>query len=251
MPPAAAVVTEPGEEPQRGDRCETGMSKTTQVTVLLADGHAPARMGIKRAIEPHGLRVVAEASNADDAVRMAVAQEPDVCVLSVALAGSGIDAARQIREAVPATKIVMMTGAAREEDLFASLRAGADGYLLMSTPASRLPHAILGVVDGEAALPRSLTARLIVEFRERGTRRRLVLPSVDREVELTAREFDVLDRLRRRERTAEIAARLGVSEVTVRRHAASLLKKLGMPNRRSAIEMLERDERHELHSVRR
>src|ERR1700761_6458519 len=168
------------------------MAKRTQVTVLLGDGHSAARMGIKRAIECHDLSVVAEAANAEDALRMAVANEPDVCVLSVALPGSGIDAARQIREAVPATKVVRMTAAAREEDLFASLRAGADGYLLMSTPASRLPHAILGVVHGEAALPRSLTARLMVEFRERGTRRRLILPSVDREVELTGREFDVL-----------------------------------------------------------
>ena len=218
--------------------------------MLLADGHAPARAGIRGAIEPHGLRVVGEAATGEDAIRLAVARQPDICVLSVALSGNGIDTARQIKEAVPATKIVMMTATARDEDLFGALRAGADGYLLMGTPASRLPHAILGVLSGEAALPRSLTAWLILEFRERGTRRRLVLPSVDREVELTAREFEVLDRLRRRERTAEIAARLGISEVTVRRHTASLLKKLGMSNRRSAIEMLERDRRHELHSVR-
>jgi DNA-binding NarL/FixJ family response regulator len=119
----------------------------------------------------------------------------------------------------------------------------------MSTSASRLPHAIRGVARGEAALPRTLTARLIAEFRERGTRRRLNLPSGEAEVELTAREFEVLERLRKGERTAEIAARLGISEVTVRRHIASVLRKLGMPNRRSAIEMLERAEREELRSA--
>lgn len=210
--------------------------------VLLADGHAPTRAGIKRAIEPHGLRVVAEVSSAEEALSSAIAQRPDVCVLAVELPGGGIEAARMIKHALPSTKIVMMTAAARDEDLFASLRAGAQGYLPMSTSADRLPHAILGVVGGEAALPRALTGRLISEFRERGSRRRLRLRIGGREAELTSREFEVLDRLRKHERTAEIASRLDISEVTVRRHVSSLLRKLGMPDRRSMIEMLERAE---------
>ena len=65
---------------------------------------------------------------------------------------------------------------------------------------------------------------------------------------MTAREFEVLERLRKRERTAEIAARLDISEVTVRRHIASVLRKLGMPNRRTAIETFEQADRRELHS---
>jgi DNA-binding NarL/FixJ family response regulator len=219
---------------------DAGESRASELTVLLADDQPPARAGIKGALEPHGLRVVAEAATAEEAVRMASVRRPAICVLSVALPGGGIEAARVIKESLPTTKIVMMTGVAREEDMFRALRAGADGYLLMSTPASRLPHAIIGVARGEAALPRELTARLIHELRERGTRHRLVVPTSEREVELTAREFQVLDRLRRRERTAEIAARLGISEVTVRRHAASMLQKLGLPNRRSAVEVFER-----------
>jgi DNA-binding NarL/FixJ family response regulator len=217
-------------------------ARTTELTVLLADDQVAARAGIKGALEPHGIRVVAEAAHAGEAVRMVATWRPDICVLSVELPGGGIEAARLIKESLPATKIVMMASAAREEDMFRALRAGADGYLLMSTPASRLPHAIIGVAHGEAALPRAMTARLILEFRERGTRHRLILPASDREVELTAREFQVLDRLRRGERTAEIAARLGISEITVRRHAASVLQKLGLPNRRSAIEMFERSD---------
>jgi DNA-binding NarL/FixJ family response regulator len=228
---------------------DVGTGDAKQLKVLLADDHVGARAGIKGAIEPHGLRVVAEASNAADALRMATAQRPDICVLAVTLPGSGIEAARQIKRSLPATKIVMMTGSPSDEDLFGSLRAGADGYLLMSMSASRLPHAFLGVARGEAALPRALTARLILEFRERGTKRRLVLPGTDGEVELTAREFEVLERFRKRERTAEIAARLDISEVTVRRHIASVLRKLGMPNRRSAIEMLEQAERQGLPSA--
>jgi DNA-binding NarL/FixJ family response regulator len=222
------------------------MVEATDLKVLLADDQAPVLAGMKRAIEPHGLRVVAEASNAEDAVRLALAWEPDVCVLAITLPGHGIEAARRIKQSLPATKVVMITAVESEEDLFSALRAGADDYMLMSTPAHRLPQVIRAVIRGEAVLPRRLTARLIAEFRERGTRRRLVLPSAGGEVELTAREFEVLERLRRGDRTSEIAARLGISEVTIRRHVASVLRKLGMPNRRSAVELLEQAETEQL-----
>jgi len=207
--------------------------------VLVADDKTAARAGIKRVIEPHGLLVVAEATNAEDAVRLCLAHKPDVCVISVDLPGSGVEVARAINHALPKTKIVMMSATARDEDLLEALRAGADGYLLMSTPASRLPHAIRGVTRGEAALPRAMTGRLILEFRERGMRRRVMIHPDQAEVELTAREFEVFQRLRRHEGTAQIASRLGISQVTVRRHVASVLHKLGAPNRRRAIEMLE------------
>lgn len=218
-------------------------SAASELTVVLADDQMPVRAGIKRAIEPHGMRVVAEAANAEEAVWAALAHQPDVCVVAVELPGNGIEATRRIKQSLPETKIVMMTGSARDEELFEVLRAGAHGYLPMSTPASRLAHAISGVMCGEAALPRAMTGRLVLEFRERGTRRRVVLGSEEAEVELTAREFEVLQRLRRHEGTAEIASHLGISQVTVRRHVASMLRKLGVPNRRRAIELIERAER--------
>jgi len=219
------------------------------LTVLLADDQVAARMGIRRAIEPHGLRVVAEASNSAEALQLAHERRPDVCVVAVGLPGNGIEAARLIKQSLPATKIVMITISPRDEDMFGALRAGADGYLEMNTSAQRFAHAIRGVGMGEAALPRRMTARLILEFRERGTRRRLTLPDAEHEVELTAREFEVVERLRKRERTAEIAAKLGISEVTVRRHVSSVLHKLHSPNRHTAIEMLEQAELQSLSGV--
>ena len=213
--------------------------------IIVADDNTAARAGIKRAIEPHGLQVVAEASDADDAVRLALAHRPDVCVIAIDLPGSGVELTRAINKALPETKIVMMSATARDEDLLEALRAGADGYLLMTTPASRLPHAIRGVTRGEAALPRAMTRRLILEFRERGMSRRVLVHPDMAEVELTAREFEVFQRLRRHEGTAQIASRLGISQVTVRRHVASALRKLGAPNRRRAIEMLEHDDADE------
>jgi DNA-binding NarL/FixJ family response regulator len=220
-------------------------SAPAELRVMVADDQVGVRAGIKRAIEPHGLLVVAEASHADDAVRLAVAHQPDVCIIAVDLPGSGVEVTRLIKQSLPDTKVVMMTRTARDEDLLEALRAGADGYLLMSTPASRLPHAIRGVTQGEAALPRAMTARLILEFRERGMRRRVLVHPDQAEVELTAREFEVFQRLRRHEATAQIASRLGISQVTVRRHVASAMQKLGAPNRRRAIEMLEQTDQHE------
>lgn len=221
-------------------------TEAAELTVLLADDHVATRMGVRHAVEPHGLRVVAEVGNADDAVAAALKHRPDVCVLAVRMPGNGIEATRQISDAVPATKIVMLTASERDDDLFAALRAGADGYLLKTMSTERLPHTIRGVVGGEAALSRSMTARLIREFREGGRYRRLQLSVLNQGVELTAREFEVLERLRTLGRTAEIAADLGISEITVRRHVSAILHKLGTPNRRSAIELLERAERQRL-----
>ncbi len=217
-------------------------TQTTELRVLLADDHAAARVGMRRAIEPHGIRVVAEASNAAEALALAHQSRPHVCVVAVGLPGNGIEVVRLIKQALPDTKLVASTVAERDEEMFGALRAGADGYLLMTMSPGRLGYALRGVARGEAALPRRMTARLILEFRERGTRRRLLVPATGAEVELTAREFEVLERLRRRERTAEIAAELSISEVTVRRHVSSIMHKLGTRNRQSALQMLERAE---------
>jgi DNA-binding NarL/FixJ family response regulator len=210
-----------------------------ELTVVVADHHVPTRAGVRSALEANGLRVVAEAATAADAVKMACRLNPDICLIAVHLPGDGIEATRQIRDALLDTKIVMLTASERDQDLFAALRAGADGYLLKSTSPGRLPHAIRGVVSGEAALPREMTARLIREYRDRGRRHvpRLVVDG--NVVELTVREFEVLERLRKCERTAEIASHLGISEITVRRHVSTAVRKLGAPNRHAAVELLQ------------
>jgi len=224
----------------------TGPESAGELTLLLADHHVPTRTGVRAALQSDGLRVVSEVATATAAVTEALRLRPDVCLLAVHLPGDGIEATKQIRDALPDTKIVMLTASERDQDLFAALRAGADGYLLKSTSASRLPHAVRGVVSGEAALPRQMTARLIREYRDRGRRRvpRLVIEG--RVVELTVREYEVLELLRKHERTAEIAAHLGISEITVRRHVSTSLHKLGTSNRRSAIDLLEQAEKSEL-----
>jgi two-component system, NarL family, nitrate/nitrite response regulator NarL len=210
-----------------------------ELTLLIADDQAATRIGIRRAVEPHGLRVVGEVGSVAEALAAAAKHQPDVCLLSTRMPGNGIEGARLIRKTVPDTKIVMLTSDGRSDELLASLQAGADGYLLMTTSAERLHHAIRGVVNGQAALPRELTAVLIREFRDRGNHRRITLPS-QQHVDLTAREFEVGERLRRGERTSEVAAHLGISEVTVRRHISALVQKLAAPDRKGMLAMLER-----------
>jgi DNA-binding NarL/FixJ family response regulator len=205
------------------------------VTVVLADDHAPTRSGVREVLERAGFRVVAEAGDADSAVAAVERERPDVCLLDVYMPGNGISAATRIAKLDSRVAVVMLTVSRDDHDLFDSLRAGALGFLLKDTDPERLGHALHGVLAGEAALPRALVARLIDAFRDRGRRR---LPVADRGVELTSREWEVLELLRDRLSTAEIADRLFVSQVTVRTHVAAVLKKLGVPDRRAALELL-------------
>jgi DNA-binding NarL/FixJ family response regulator len=216
-----------------------GDGASAEVTVILGDDQTGIRAGVRQALEARGVRVLAEAGTAVEAVAAAVRHKPAVCLLSVHLPGSGITAAEQINEAFPGTKIVMLTGSDRDEDLFAAILAGADGYLLKTTSPLRLPDAVLGVLSGEAAIPRRLVARLIQDYRSRGRPKVLRVPGSGEPIVLTAREFEVITRLRDGETTAVIARDLRIPEVTVRRHISSLEHKLGAPNRPAALAMVE------------
>ena len=209
-----------------------------ELTVLIADDQAVTRTGVRRALEADGIRVIAEASNASGAVSAALTHRPDICLLEVSIPGNGILAAEQIRDSLAETKIVMLTSSDRDEDLFGALRAGADGYLLKTISAEWLPRALHGVIDDGAALPRVLIARLIREFRANRRDRRLQVTLVGRSVELTAREFEILECMRRGEPTATIAQRFRISDVTVRRHISAIVHKLEVPDRRAAIALL-------------
>jgi DNA-binding NarL/FixJ family response regulator len=211
-----------------------------QLTVLIADDHAPTRAGVRGALVDGGFAVVAEANRADAAVEGALRERPDVCVLDINMPGSGIAAAARITDELPDTAVVMLTVSREDEDIFASLRAGALGYLLKDMDPGRLAHALRGVLRGEAALPRTLVTRVIGEFRS--AERRPSLPLVRRRgATLTAREWEVLELLREQLSTAEIAHRLGLSDVTVRRHVSSILAKLRLPDRKAMARLFEEE----------
>jgi two-component system nitrate/nitrite response regulator NarL len=209
-----------------------------RIRVLIADPHPATRAGVRAVLEDEGLLVCAEASDAGAAVKAVLRERPDLCLIDVAIPGNGIAAAQAIISSVPDTAVVMLTGSHNDDDLFDALRAGAIGYLPKETAPTRLPHALRGVLAGEAALPRHLVARVIQGLRERGRRRRL--PLLGRQsVELTSREWEVLDMLCEGLNTREMAERLFVSRATIRTHVAAVVKKLRVPDREAAVRLVE------------
>jgi DNA-binding NarL/FixJ family response regulator len=207
--------------------------------VLIADKDAPTRAGVRVALEAGGFEVCCEAATASEAVSGALRDRPDICLLDVSMPGNGIDAARAIADKLPATAVLMLTGSGDDDALFAALRAGARGYLTKEIRPERLLDALEGVLDGEAALPGRLVARLVEEFRAQDERRNGVLPLARRAM-LTDRECEVMRLLKEGLSTAEVAERLFVAPVTVRTHIAATVRKLRVADRAAAVRLLER-----------
>jgi DNA-binding NarL/FixJ family response regulator len=212
------------------------------VTVLVADDHVPTRTGVRMALERGGLRVVAEAATADDAVRQAVRLRPEVCLLDVAMPGGGIAAAEEISAALPGAHILMLSVSRDESTVLEALRAGAAGYLLKDMDPDALPEAVRRVAAGEAVLPGRLVRRLIDDMRHQQEPPSAAERLSDRvRVPMTPREREVLEMLGERRSTAEMAAHLKLSPITVRRHISALLAKLAVGSREEAGDLLAGD----------
>jgi len=210
---------------------------TKKPRVVIADDHAATRVGVRLALENGGFVVCAEEETGPGAVAAALRDPPDVCLLDVDMPGGGIQAAAEIRSQLPQTAVVMLSAAENDDDLFASLEAGASGYLLKEMHPAQLSQALHGVLRGEAALPRALTARLIAEFRTRARQPSLTRPRTN---DLTSREWEVLDCLREGMSTHRIAKQLFITDTTVRRHVGSILRKLNARTRDAAVAVASR-----------
>jgi DNA-binding NarL/FixJ family response regulator len=207
-----------------------------RIRVLVADSHAPTRAGVRGSLDAAAFEVVGEAPDRTRAVELAIELRPDICLLDVHMRGGGIEAAEEISRAVPDCAVVMLTYSTDENDLFDSLRAGARGYLLKDMDPDRLGPALHGVLAGEAALPRALVSRVLEEFQ--GRSRRKLFVQDQRPTQLTSREWEVMELLREGLSTEEVASRLFVAPGTVRVHVSSVLKKLKVSDRASAIRAL-------------
>jgi DNA-binding NarL/FixJ family response regulator len=204
--------------------------------VVLADDHARIRGRVREALEQTGCDVCGEGATAEEAVRLAVELRPDVALLDIHMPGSGIQAARDIVRHAPEVVVVMLTQSAEDDDLFDSLRAGASGYLLKDTDPSTLADKLRGVLDGEAAMPPRLVARIMDEFRAPTKRRFARRTTVA--AKLSAREWEVMELLGQGLSTEEVSRRLFLSATTVRVHVSSVLKKLRVKDRESAFRLL-------------
>jgi DNA-binding NarL/FixJ family response regulator len=207
--------------------------------IVIADDHPQLRARIREALEAGGFDVCAEAATATAAVRLTQEHVPDIVLLDIHMPGNGIRAAGEISRLLPEVAIVMLTVSREDADLFASLQAGASGYLLKDTDPARLPAALRGVLSGEAAIPRTLVARILDEFRAPGRPRLSRKSKVA--ARLTSREWEVMNLLGEGLSTDEAAKRLFLSPTTVRVHVSSVLRKLRVKDRRAAIELLRDD----------
>ena len=184
------------------------------------------------------LEIVGEAGDGEEAIRLAERLSPDVAVMDIVMPKlSGIEATRRIKEVSPSTAVLILTAYEDDRYIIGLLEAGAAGYLLKSEPPERIVEFLHGVAGGEAALSGAVARRLLERVREGGR----LGGGVPDEIasRLSAREVEVLLLLDEHLTTEEIAARLFISEHTVRSHVKSLLRKLGVSSRREALERLE------------
>ena len=209
---------------------ETRVPPAGGIRVVLADDHVKYRTGMGIVIGLHGVTVVGEADNGQEAVEVYARERPDVIVMDVRMPGlGGIEACRRIHEADPGARILMSTMSDDESDLFEAVKAGASGYLLKDLPAEDVADAIRRVHDGQAIIPPSMAATLLQEF-SRLSQQPQPTPGTE-DARLTDREVEVLRLVARGRANREIAGDLVISENTVKNHVRSILEKLHLHSR--------------------
>jgi two-component system, NarL family, response regulator LiaR len=199
------------------------------IGVLIADDHPVVRHGLRAFLQlQEDLDIVGEAGDGVEAVANVKRLHPDVVLLDLVMPlMDGIDAIRQIREASPTTKVIVLTTFADDEKVFPAVKAGAAGYLLKDIEPHELAEAIRTVHSGQGLLHPSITAKLMQEFAGGHERR-------DAFEALTDREMDVLRLIAQGKSNREIARAFVLSEKTVKTHVSNILAKLQLSDRTQA-----------------
>ena len=212
---------------------------STPVRVLLVDDHEVVRDGIRALLAAEAdMKIVAEAAGVQEAVRQALGTRPDVVVMDVQLAdGSGIEATREIRSQLPATKVLMLTAFADDEALFASILAGASGYVLKQIRGGELLAAIRTVAGGQSLLDPAMTSSVLDRLRKG----KLLLD--ERLARLSAQEERILKLLADGMTNREIGDHLHLAEKTVKNYVSTILSKLEVTRRAEAAAYLARHTR--------
>ena len=201
--------------------------------VLLADDQHLVRAGLRLILEAEpDIAVVGEVADGAEAVTVARRLRPDVALMDIRMPRlDGIAATRQLTAGPATTRVVVLTTFDVDSYVYDALRAGASGFLLKSAPPEDLVRAVRVVASGAALLDPAVTRRVIEEFSQtRGTQ-----PPPPEYATLTDREREVFLLLARGLSNGELAARLFVSEATVKTHVARLLTKLGLRDRVQAV----------------
>ena len=194
---------------------------TSTMRILVADDHELVRLGITSILRASGMEVVGEAGDGAQAADLALALRPDLVFLDVRMPRcNGLEAARAIKAALPATKVVMLTVSDDENDLLEAMRSGADGYILKDIREDEFGDVLERLARGESIVSPTMAGRLLGR-----------IASPERVVELSAREREVATLVADGLTNREIAQALEISASTVDFHVRHLLEKIGVRNR--------------------
>lgn len=203
------------------------------IRVLIADDHAQLRSIVGELLTDAGFDVVAQGATADAAVALALEHKPDVSLLDIRMPGDGISAARRIAAELPGARILMLTVSADSDDVLDALQAGAQGYILKGTSPEGIVDAVRAVYEGSGVIAPAVAPTVLQEIRR--SRDRHLRTHDGGSVQLTEREWDILNALDRGDSTSQIAESLFVAQVTVRSHINALTKKLQVSDREEAV----------------
>lgn len=199
-----------------------------KISVMLVDDHAIVRQGLRTYLELQpDIEVVGEAGDGKQAVAMVRDVLPDVILMDLVMPQSdGVEATREITSISPSTRVIVLTSFSEDEKVFASIKAGAQGYLMKDVLPQDLVNAIRTVYRGEAQLDPEIARKLMQEF----TNPQPAAPKHD----LTERELEVLTLIAHGKSNKDISEELVLSEKTVKTHVSNILQKLHLSDRTQA-----------------
>jgi DNA-binding NarL/FixJ family response regulator len=205
--------------------------------VLIVDDHEVVREGLRALLTRRdGMEVVGQAGTVAESIALAQKMKPDVIVMDVRLPdGSGIEACREIREAQPDTKVIILTSYADEEAVFASILAGAAGYVLKQTRGAVLADAIAAAARGESLLDSAVTQKVLERMRRANERK-----ENDPLDALTEQEHKILVLIAEGKTNKEIAQDVFLSDKTVKNYVSNILNKLNLRRRSEAAAFIAR-----------
>jgi DNA-binding NarL/FixJ family response regulator len=206
-----------------------------EAKILLVDDHELFREGLAGLINAQpDMTVIGQAGDGLEALTLARDLGPDLVVMDINMPiCDGLEATRLLRGELPILRIIMLTVHDEDEQLFAAIKAGANGYILKDTNSIEFLRGVRGALGGEATLPPKLAARLLDEFARLANQPQPVPADTD-EADLTPRELDVLNLIATGATNQEIADRLYISLHTTKSHVRNILNKLHAVNRRQA-----------------
>lgn len=212
-------------------------AESKRIRILLADDHAVVRSGTRELLERQpDFHIVGEASDGEEAVRLAHELQPDVVVMDVRMPKlTGVEATRRIKVECPNVYVLVLTAHDDDEYVFALLQAGANGYLLKTAEIDELVRAIRTVAVGQSALAPVVAGKVVAQFTSGKSLPEVLSSSPDQFDGLTERELGILQLVGEGLSNKQIGKNLFISDRTVQAHLSNIFSKLGVSSRTEAV----------------